>query len=60
MIQVLTDGFEAALDEAPWTSYREQSQSVDAFLGPEEFTAFLEEQDAQFTPIIEELGLIGG
>lgn len=58
-IETLAEGFEAALDEQPWQDYREQSQSVDAFLGPDEFSAFLEEQDAKFTPIIEELGLIG-
>lgn len=58
-IQVLADGFEAALEEEPWTAYRERSQSVDAFLGPEEFAEFLASEDARFTPIIEELGLIG-
>lgn len=57
-IQVLADGFEAALEEEAWTNYREQSRSVDAFLGPEDFRAFLEEEDARFTPLIEELGLI--
>jgi tripartite-type tricarboxylate transporter receptor subunit TctC len=60
VVQVLADGFEAALDEEPWANYREQSQSVDAFLGPDEFSAFLEEEDSRFTPLIEELGLIGG
>lgn len=58
-VQVLADGFEASLEEEAWTAYRERSQSVDAFLGPEEFREFLESEDAKFTPIIEELGLIG-
>ena len=58
-IETLAEGFEAALDEPAWQDYREQSQSVDAFLGPDEFRAFLEEQDAKFTPLIEELGLVG-
>lgn len=58
-IQILADGFEAALEEDAWANYREQSRSVDAFLGPEEFRGFLEEEDARFTPLIEELGLSG-
>jgi tripartite-type tricarboxylate transporter receptor subunit TctC len=60
VIQILADGFEAALDEQPWVEYRETSQSVDAFLGPDEFRSFLESEDGRFTPLIEELGLIGG
>lgn len=58
-IEILAQGFEAALEEQPWADYRDQSQSVDAFLGPEEFREFLAEEDGRFTPLIEELGLIG-
>jgi putative tricarboxylic transport membrane protein len=58
-IQILADAFEAALDEQAWADYRESSQSVDAFLGPDEFREFLESEEARFAPIIEELGLIG-
>lgn len=60
VVQVLADGFEQALETDRWAQYREQSSSVDQFLGPEEFAAFLQEQEDLFAPIIEELGLQEG
>ena len=58
-IQILADGFEAALEEDAWVNYRETSQSVDAFLGPDQFSAFLTEEEGRFVPMIDELGLKG-
>ena len=37
--------------------FRERTQSVDLFLGPAEFRAFLAAEEARFVPLIDELGL---
>lgn len=56
-IRILADGFRRALDSASWTDFRETSRSVDLFLGPDEFRAFLQSEEERFTAIIDELGL---
>jgi putative tricarboxylic transport membrane protein len=56
-VQILADAFEQALDTDAWGSYREQSQALDLFLGPDDFREFLEQEEARLAPIIEELGL---
>jgi putative tricarboxylic transport membrane protein len=57
-IQILADAFEAAMAKPKWVEYRDSTMSVDMFLGPQEFTTFLEEQEAEFVPLIDELGLV--
>jgi tripartite-type tricarboxylate transporter receptor subunit TctC len=59
-LQILADAFKAAMSQPAWTRYRETSQSVDMFLGPQEFAEFLRSQEERFVPMIEELDLIGG
>lgn len=56
-IRLLADGFQKALGTDSWKSFRDRSKSVDLFLGPDEFRAFLAAEEARFTAIIDELGL---
>jgi tripartite-type tricarboxylate transporter receptor subunit TctC len=56
-LKTLADGFEKALGTDSWKNFRDQSRSVDLFLGPAEFRSFLASEEARFKPLIEELGL---
>ena len=56
-IKTLADAFQKALATDSWKAFRERTQSVDLFLGPAEFRAFLAAEEARFVPLIDELGL---
>jgi tripartite-type tricarboxylate transporter receptor subunit TctC len=56
-IRVLAEAIQKALATDSWKTFRERTKSVDLFLGPGEFPAFLAAEDARFTALIDELGL---
>lgn len=56
-IRMLADAFQKAQATDSWATFRERSKSIDLFLGPAEFRAFLEAEEARFTALIDELGL---
>jgi tripartite-type tricarboxylate transporter receptor subunit TctC len=56
-VRTLADAFQRALATDSWKAFRDRSKSVDLFLGPAEFRAFLAAEEARFAPLIDELGL---
>ena len=56
-VRTLADAFQKALATDTWKTFRERTQSVDLFLGPAEFRAFLAAEEARFVPLVDELGL---
>ncbi|HWP34437.1 MAG TPA: tripartite tricarboxylate transporter substrate binding protein [Thermodesulfobacteriota bacterium] len=56
-LQILAEGFQKALATPAWQAFRAQSKSVDLFLGPDAFRAFLASEEARFAPLVQELGL---
>lgn len=56
-VRTLAEGFQKALASDAWKAFRERSKSVDLFLGPAEFRAFLAAEEKRFAPLIDELGL---
>ena len=56
-ISMLADAFQKGLATDSWKAFRERTQSVDLFLGPAEFRAFLAAEEKRFVPLIDELGL---
>jgi tripartite-type tricarboxylate transporter receptor subunit TctC len=56
-LAMLAGAFQKALASQSWKQFRDRTKSVDLFLGPAEFRAFLADEDKRFVALIDELGL---
>jgi tripartite-type tricarboxylate transporter receptor subunit TctC len=56
-LRTIADAFQKALATDSWKSFRDRTKSIDLFLGPAEFRAFLAAEEARFVALIDELGL---